>query len=150
MGMRTLVLVTALFVAVTGSTLAQDVNKVLTDAISGFNSLMAKGDLDSMAMGYTEDAVRIHPLAGVVKGRDGQKGFLKFLYDNYSDQKLSEGRRVVQGNKAAVEWIWEATHKESGKRVKLEELVFLEFDRSGLVKSQRQYFDTAAFLKQLQ
>lgn len=146
----TALLVTGVLLSVPGLGHAQDVNGILTAIANGFGPEMNKGNLDGLAAGYAPDAVRIHPLAGKIEGRDGQKGFLKFLYDNYSDQKLSEGKRVVSGNMAAVEWIWEATHKESGKPVRIEEFVILEFDRSGQIKWQRQYFDSAAFLKQLE
>ncbi len=115
---------------------------------NGFGDAMNAGNLDALLAGFTEDAVRVHPLAGQVKGRDGQRAFLQSLHDSWRNQKLVVNRSGAQGNTVFVEWTWTAIHKESGKPVTLDELVWFELAEDGRVQRMRQYFDSAALLKQ--
>ena len=117
---------------------------------NGFGDAMNAGNLDALVAGFTEDAVRIHPLAGEVKGHDGQRAFLQSLIDGFRDQKLVVNRAGGHGNTVYIEWTWTAVHKESGKAVTLDELVWVEVAKDGRIQRMRQYFDTAAFLKQLE
>lgn len=115
---------------------------------NGFGEAMNAGNLDAILAGFTEDAVRVHPFAGEVKGLDGQRAFLQSLNDNWRNQKLVVNRSGGQGNIVFVEWTWSAIQKSSGKAVTLDELVWFELAEDGRIQRMRQYFDTAALIKQ--
>ena len=118
--------------------------------LSGFGDAINAGEIDAIVAGFTEDGVRIHPLAGEMKGHEGQRVFYQFLYANYSDQKLVVHRAATSGNTIYVEWTWSAVHRESGNAVTLDELVWFDLAPDGRIQRMRQYFDSAAFLKQLE
>lgn len=118
--------------------------------LNRFGDAMNAGNLDAILAGFTEDAVRVHPFAGEVKGLDGQRAFLQSLNDNWRNQKLVVHRSGGQGNTVFVEWTWSAIQKSSGKAVTLDELAWFELTEDGRIQSMRQYFNAAALLKQLE
>ena len=117
---------------------------------NGFGDAINAGNIDALVAGFTEDAVRVHPMMGEVKGHDGQRKFFTFLADGFRNQKLVVNRAGGQGNTVYIEWTWTAIHRESGNAVTLDELAWFELAEDGRIKRMRQYFDTAAFLKQLE
>ena len=132
------------------SAFAVDAGRWVKSMESGFNSAMKSGDVASLAAGWTEDSVRIHPFAGEVRRRDGQSKLLQSFYDGWKDQVLKVHNYFAKGNLLAVEWSWTGTHRESGKTVTLDEFVLFDLDNEGMVKWSRQYFDTAQFMKQME
>jgi len=143
------VLAVALFLAAQGAALALDAD-AWAKGLNGFGDAINAGKFDALLAGWTDDGVRIHPLLGEVKGKEGQRNFFKYLYDNFREQKLVVHRNGSQGNMIFVEMTWTATHKESGKKVSLDELTWFEVAKDGRIVRMRQYFDSAAFLKQLE
>jgi limonene-1,2-epoxide hydrolase len=129
---------------------AVDAGRWVKDMESSFNSAMKSGDIASLAAGWTEDSVRIHPFAGEVRGRDGQSKLLQSFYDGWKDQVLKVHNYFAKGNLIAVQWSWTGTQRESGKTVTLDEFVLFDLDNEGMVRWARQYFDTAQFIKQLE
>lgn len=84
-----------------------------------FNEYGKTGNADVLADMYTEDAVRIHPIAGEIRGKAGEKEFYEGLWKGFSDQRLVTTRQIVQGNKFSLEGNWEGKHRETGKSVSL-------------------------------
>ena len=111
---------------------------------------MAAGDIDGLASGYADDAVRIHPMAGTLEGKQAQRDFLQMLYDNFENQEVVVHKHSARDNTLWIELTWSARHKESGKIVNLDEAQILEVNSAGKIARQRQYFDTASFNKQLE
>jgi len=120
------------------------------EAFEGWGAAMAAGDIDGLASGYAEDAVRIHPMAGTLEGKQAQRDFLQMLYDNFDNQEVVVHNHSAQGNTVWIELTWTARHKESGKIVNLDEVQILEVNSAGKIARQTQYFDSASFNKQLE
>jgi ketosteroid isomerase-like protein len=122
----------------------------LAEAFEGWGAAMAAGDIDGLASGYADDAVRINPLAGTLEGKQAQRDFLQMLYDNFDNQEVVVHKHSAQGNTVFLELTWTARHKQSGKVVNLDEAQILKVNSAGKIAHQRQYFDSASFNKQLE
>ena len=120
------------------------------EAFEGWGAAMAAGDIDGLASGYADDAVRIHPMAGTLEGKQAQRDFLQMLYDNFDNQEVVVHKHSARDNTLWIELTWSARHKESGKIVNFDEAQILEVNSAGKIARQRQYFDTASFNKQLE
>ncbi len=119
-------------------------------AFEGWGAAMAAGNLDGLASGYADDAVRIHPMAGTLEGKQAQRDFLQMLYDNFDNQEVVVHNHSAQGDSVWIELTWTGRHKESGKVVNLDEVQILKVNSSGKIAQQTQYFDSASFKKQLE
>ena len=111
---------------------------------------MAAANIDGLASGYADDAVRIHPMAGTLEGQQAQRDFFQMLYDNFDNQEVVVHNHSAKGNTVWIELMWTARHKESGKVVALDEVQILEVNSAGKIAYQKQYFDSASFTKQLE
>ena len=110
---------------------------------------MAAGDIDGLASGYADNAVRINPLAGTLEGKQAQRDFFQMLYDNFDNQEVVVHNHSANGNTVWIELTWSARHKESGKVINLDEVQILEVNSAGKIVRQNQYFDSASFNKQM-
>ena len=122
----------------------------MAEAFEGWGAAMAAGDIDGLASGYADDAVRIHPLAGTLEGKQAQRDFLQMLYDNFDNQDVVVHNHSAEGNTMFLELTWTGRHKQSGKVVNLDEAQILEVNSAGQIALQKQYFDSASFTKQLE
>lgn len=122
----------------------------LAEAFEGWGAAMAAGDIDGLASGYADDAVRIHPLAGTLEGKQAQRDFLQMLYDNFDNQEVVVHNHSAEGNTVFLELTWTGRHKQSGKIVNLDEAQILKVNSAAKIAYQRQYFDSASFNKQLE
>ena len=120
------------------------------EAYEGWGAAMAAGDIDGLASGYADDAIRIHPMAGTLEGQQAQRDFFQMLYDNFDNQEVVVHNHSAEGNTVWIELTWTARHKESGKVVALDEVQILEVNSAGKIAYQKQYFDSASFTKQLE
>lgn len=116
----------------------------------GWGAAMAAGNIDGLASGYADDAVRIHPMAGTLEGKQAQRDFLQMLYDNFDEQEIVVHNHSAKGDTVWIEFTWTGRHKASGKVVNLDEVNILEVDNAGKIAYQKQYFDTASFNKQME
>ncbi|HUU74109.1 MAG TPA: nuclear transport factor 2 family protein [Burkholderiales bacterium] len=120
------------------------------EAFEGWGAAMAAGDIDGLASGYADDAVRIHPMAGTLEGKQAQRDFLQMLYDNFDNQEVVVHNHCAKGNTVWLEFTWTGRHMESGKIINLDEMNILEVNSAGKIASQKQYFDSASFNKQME
>jgi steroid delta-isomerase-like uncharacterized protein len=120
------------------------------EAYEGWGAAMAGGNLDGLASAYADDAVRIHPMAGTLEGKQAQRDFFQMLYDNFDNQEVVVHNHSANGNTVWIELTWTARHKASGKIVNLDEVQVLEVTSAGKIARQTQYFDSASFNKQLE
>ncbi len=116
----------------------------------GWGAAMAAGDIDGLASGYADDAVRINPMAGTLEGKQAQRDFLQMLYDNFDNQEVVVHQHCAKGNTVWLEFTWTGRHMESGKIINLDEVNILEVNSAGKITSQKQYFDSASFVKQME
>ncbi|UCH48670.1 MAG: nuclear transport factor 2 family protein [Betaproteobacteria bacterium] len=120
------------------------------ETFEGWGAAMAAGDIDGLASGFADDAVRINPLAGTLEGKQAQRDFIQMLYDNFDNQEIVVHNHSAQGNTVFLELTWTARHKQSGKVINLDEVQVLEMNSAGKIAQQKQYFDSASFNKQME
>jgi steroid delta-isomerase-like uncharacterized protein len=120
------------------------------EGFEGWGAAMVAGDIDGVTSGYADDAVRIHPMAGTLEGKQAQRDFFQMLYDNFDNQEVVVHNHSAQGNTVWLELTWTGRHKESGKVINLDEVHILEVNSAGKIVRQKQYFDSASFNKQME
>jgi len=135
---------------VPGEVQAVDADKVNVEAFAMWNAAMAKGDFDKAASFFAENGVRIHPVAGEIKGRKAMRDFFAGLDKDWADQHCTVTWHTGNGNRAAAAFYWEAKQRSSGKAVKLPIVLITEWDEKGKQTWSHEYFDTGAFAKQLE
>jgi len=116
----------------------------------GWGAAMAAGDIDGLASGYADNAVRVNPMAGTLEGKQAQRDFIQMLYENFDNQEVVVHNHSAMGNTVWIELTWTGRHKESGKVISLDEVHILEVNNAGKIAYQKQYFDSASFSKQME
>jgi steroid delta-isomerase-like uncharacterized protein len=119
-------------------------------------------DAEAYAELFAEDAVLEHPLAArPLKGRALIREGERALFDAFSDVDVELRSFVSEGPRVAVEVVLRATNTGSidlgdgepvqptGRRIEVPAAWIFEFGTDGLVRAERDYFDTAALMAQL-
>jgi steroid delta-isomerase-like uncharacterized protein len=77
-----------------------------------FDEILNKGDTAAIDALLTPDFVfYIATIPGGVRGRDAYKDFLHNLRNAFPDGVFTPVEQIVEGNKAAVRWTFEGTHR---------------------------------------
>lgn len=126
----------------------------LTNFIDTINANMPPNlDADAVANCFAEDCVHVQPLrelpGGPIRGREPQRRFYAAFDAHWSTLVMVEVSRVVQGRRAVWEGVMEATHKKTGKPVKLPMVFILDFDGAGKIKKELVYMDNGLVEEQI-
>ena len=132
-----------------------EVMRRLADAVQ-------RRDADALAALYAEDAVLCHPLAPMpLVGRQAIRESEQALFDAFSDIEVEVKTLLADDRCCGAELVIRATNSgpidlgsdepvpASGRHVELPSAWFLELGPDGLVVAERDYLDTAMFLRQL-
>ena len=111
---------------------------------------------------FAEDAVLHHPLSpDPVRGRAAIRESEQALFDAFSDIEVEVGRVMVEADDVAIEVTMRATNSgplelapgeslpPTGRRIELPSVWFLLLGADGRIIEERDYLDTATFLRQL-
>ncbi len=97
-------------------------------------------DADTLAQLFTPDGEIIVPgqrWQGQARIREEVTRFAQ----QYSDVKINIRRIITENNQATVEWYYEDTEKETGRRNKADDVIVIDF-KDGCISRWREYFDT--------
>jgi len=127
-----------------------------------FVESIQSADSDAYAEFYAPDAVMHHPLAPeAIRGRESIRESEQALFDAFSDIRVEVLSSFSDGNRAAVEVVLRATHSgalELGpgemlsatfRKIELPAAWFFDYEPSGLIQTERDYFDTSLLMSQL-
>lgn len=132
------------------------------ETIDGIINAIRRSDADGYASHFMEEAVLEYPLAPQpIQGRAAIREGEQALFDAFSDVDVDVLSMTSEEDRVAVEVVVRATNTGSidlgsgdplpatGRRIKLSAAWIFEFDPTGLVRSERDYFDTGDFIGQL-
>lgn len=121
-----------------------------------------RGDTEAYAAGFATDAELIYPLSPEpVRGRDAIREGEQGLFDAFTDIDVEVRSLTSEGSTTVAEVVLRATNTgpidlgegeplpATGVRVELPAVWVFEFGDDGAIVSERDYFDTAAFMAQL-
>jgi steroid delta-isomerase-like uncharacterized protein len=119
-------------------------------------------DADAFAALYAEDAILREPVfAEPSRGRDAIRQGEQALMEAFSDISVEVGTVVADGRTVAVEAVLGASHTgpldlgegetldATGRRIELPMAWFFEVGEDGLIRAERDYFDTGSLMAQL-
>jgi steroid delta-isomerase-like uncharacterized protein len=130
--------------------------------VADFVAAIHAEDADRYAALYAENAVMIEPLLGEpLRGRDAIRAGEAALFDAFGDVDTEITSIVSDGRRIAVEVVMRAVNDgpldlgageslpATGRRIEVPMAWFFELDDEGRIGTERDYFDTAAILRQL-
>ena len=92
-----------------------EMKKTIRDILEAFN----RKDLSTMFSFYADDVTYIRS-EGTLKGKEEVKRYYTWVFSNWSTIKLIEKDIIVEGDKAALEFVQEGISlKRSGKKISL-------------------------------
>jgi steroid delta-isomerase-like uncharacterized protein len=107
-------------------------------------------DADALVELYADEAVLHHPLSPQpLKGRAAIRASEEELFDAFSDVSVDIVRVLADGDDVAAEVVVHATHRETGRRIEMPSVWLFGLGAGGKIVEERDYLDTAAFLRQL-
>ncbi len=130
------------------------------EAFDRLNAALLKGDLETVAASYAEDAVAVTPDEGEIKGRESIVAYLRTFVEAFSDMGFDFLHNHDAGNCAVDEGWFTGRHTgplpapngetipPTGKTVRIRECDAITVE-NGLITSHRFYFDQTEFLGQL-
>ncbi|MGY1832828.1 ester cyclase [Geodermatophilus sp. SYSU D01180] len=94
-------------------------------------------------------------------GRDAVVRFMTAVRTTFPDLSVTFSHVLVSGDEVAAELVERGTHRgplvlpgrtlpPTGRRVEWHAATFFRYDENGLIRSLRDYLDTAALLRQLE
>ena len=116
--------------------------------LSAFNDATERGDLDALAARFAPNAYRKSP-TGTQIGRAQIRAKYAGTLRGFPSFTITPIRLVSEGKFAVCQCRAVLIQKGTGKRVELDLAVMLTFDENGLVSRFVEYYDTAAFKRQL-
>jgi steroid delta-isomerase-like uncharacterized protein len=134
-----------------------DLKQMARQSIDAFN----QGKLDDWMKTVAEDAELVTPMAGTIKGRAAIGGYFAQMRETFPDAHLDVHKMVAEGDTVVIEYTFTGTHKgpmltptgetipPTNKVLTGPALDIAVIDDKGMLKSVRQYFDTARGLRQL-
>ena len=126
-------------------------------SIDAFN----RGALDDWMKMVAEDVELVSPMGGTINGRDAFKGYFAQMRETFPDARVDIKKMVAEGNTIVTEYTFTGTQKgpmqtltgdtipPTNRRLSGPAMDIAVLDDKGLLKSLRQYFDTANALQQL-
>ena len=137
---------------------SRSVESIVEDLISAAQ----RGDLDGLASLYAPNAIQHHPLAnGPLTGRQAIRAAKAPLVEAFPDATFTTRTLLANQSTAVVEGVLSATNTgvlelEPGQQlpptrrpIELPYVWVIELDADGLIAQERDYFDTAVLLRQL-
>jgi len=114
--------------------------------IYGAQEAIMKNDAGKLASIFTEDSTAAFPMEIAFKGPESAKTYLNWIYSEFTKLTLKETGLVIEGNRAAYEYVLEGTTPE-GLAVSIPGVAIYEF-KDGKVRSTRSYYDVLSMAKQ--
>lgn len=134
----------------------------LESVVEELMSAVERGDLDEMASLYAPNAIQHHPLAkGPLVGRQAIREAKAPLVGAFPDVTFTARTLLANESTVVVEGVLSATNTgvfecepgqqlpPTGRPIEIPSVWVLEFDADGLIAAERDYFDTAVLLRQL-
>ncbi len=118
----------------------------IKSVIQAAHEAIIKNDVEKLLTCFTADA-SITDAVGTLRGHDGVRTWIKWLYKSMSKVNLKETGLVIEGDKAAHEYVFEGTTPE-GVNVNFSSLAIYEF-KDEKIQSLRDYFDILGIAKQM-
>lgn len=124
----------------------QQIEAIIEDAFAGLISF----DAQRVLQHYADDAVLEDPVGTTpMQGKPAIAAYLASFPTLFNQMKLYSLDIKPGGQEAGVTWRIRFTTK-TGKVFFLEGIGFFKFNDQGLIQSEKQFFDLAYFLAQLQ
>ena len=132
--------------AVPADLTSQQIEAIIEDAFAGLISF----DAQRVLQHYADDAVLEDPVGTTpMEGKPAIAAYLASFPTLFNQMKLYSLDIKPGGQEAGVTWRIRFTTK-TGKVFFLEGIGFFKFNDQGLIQSEKQFFDLAYFLAQLQ
>ncbi len=132
--------------AVPADLTSQQIEAVIEDAFAGLISF----DAQRVLQHYADDAILEDPVGTpAMQGKPAIAAYLASFPTFFNHMKLSSLDIKPGGQEAGVTWRIRFTTK-TGKVFFLEGIGWFKFNEQGLVQHEKQFFDLAYFLEQLQ
>lgn len=132
--------------AATRELTSEQIEAVIEDAFAG----LAAFDAQRVANHFAPDAVLEDPVGTPpFHGREAIAAYLGTFPTLFSDLKLYSLDIKVRGQEAAVTWRFRFKTR-TGNVFFLEGIGFFKFNQEGKIQTEREFFDLAYFLAQLQ
>ncbi len=124
--------------------------------IHALNDMWNSQDIDRLASLYAPDVEHEDVTSGVkLHGHSELRKLFLEAWEGMPDVRTKIGRIISQDNRLAWEWTMSATHAgdfpnlpATGRTFTIEGVSILEV-KDGLVRSQRDFYDQASFLRQV-
>jgi SnoaL-like domain len=136
-----------MFVAFPLTAFSQDAGQHLRAFIERLNEGTAKGDFDYAVSLQADDGMRVHPHAGVIKGRKALGAYFASVAKDWADATETITWMVADDSHAAAAITWSATERKSGKHIKMPMAFIADFDSAGKIKWSQIWFDFGAAMK---
>jgi steroid delta-isomerase len=138
--------VTRVEAAATHNLTSQQIEAVLEEVFAGLAAFDAQGVVNHFAAdAVIEDPVGTPP----IQGTQAITAYLQTFPSLFKQIKLYSLDIKVCGQEAAVQWRLRFKTR-TGNTFFLEGIGFFKFDQEGKIQSEREFFDLAYFLAQLQ
>ena len=125
---------------------SQQIEAIIEDAFAGLISF----DAQRVLVHYADDAVLEDPVGTPpMQGKDAIAAYLATFPTLFNQMKLYALDIKPGGQEAGVSWRIRFTTK-TGKVFFLEGIGFFKFNDQGKIESEKQFFDLAYFIAQLQ
>lgn len=133
-----------------------------TDALNRLVAAVEAGDAVAYASLFAEGATTLHPLSpDPITGREAIREAEQELFNAFSEVKIDVRAVAVEETRCAAEVVLRAVNSgpldigsgeplpPTGRAIELAATWWLDVGENGLIVSERDYFDTAAFMAQL-
>lgn len=98
------------------------------------------GDADGFARLFLPDGELIVP-GYRWQGQQAIHNVVAEFSATHGDVNVNIRRILVEGDSAFVEWVWEDTETQTGKRTQAEDAIAVDFEQ-GQIRRWREYIDT--------
>jgi steroid delta-isomerase len=138
--------VTRVEAAATPDLTPQQIEAVIEDAFAGLVTF----DVPRVINHFASDAILEDPVGTPpMQGREAIAAYLATFPTLFNQMKLYSLDIKVGGQEAAVKWRLRFTTK-TGNTFFLEGIGFFQFNQDGKIQREKEFFDLAYFLEQLQ
>ncbi|MGQ9543195.1 MAG: nuclear transport factor 2 family protein [Candidatus Bathyarchaeia archaeon] len=115
-------------------------------AVRGVHDAIMSNDVERFISFFAEDAT-LTDAAGILKGPDGLRLWMKWLYSNFSRMILKDKRLIAEGDSAAHEYLLEGATPE-GSTVSFSGVAIYEF-KDGKIQHIRNFYDVLGIAGQV-
>jgi uncharacterized protein (TIGR02246 family) len=112
-----------------------------TDVARRLSAAYAAGDAPAAAALYAEDAVSVRIGGAASRGRAAIESDLRRRFARHRQIRLAIGRIWIDPSASAIEVVFSGTADGGGSPIGVVGAHVVHFDRRGLVRSERVYFD---------